>query len=331
MGPAAGNSDGNCAVPAEAAEVDTRGASNVIGDGTPAGCTSAAVVEAVARGGVITFDCGPEPVTIGLEDTAKIVNDTGPEIVIDGGGRVTLSGQHQRRILYMNTCDQAQKFTTPNCDNQDHPRLTLQNLTFVAGNSTGETFDGGGGGAVFVRGGRVKIINSRFFNNRCEEVGQDVGGAAVRVLAQHDGQPVYVVNSTFGGAADLVNACSNGGGLSSIGVSWTVLNSVFSHNQATGNGANPAQPGTPGGGSGGAIYNDGNQMTLRVCGTLIENNTVNAHGGSIFFVSNNRMGNVVIESSVFRNNPGGTWYAHQPGISTHVETSVVVTDSTITE
>ena len=40
--------------------------------------------------------------------TAKIRNDTGPEIVIDGGGKVTLSGGGQRRILYMNTCDAAQ-------------------------------------------------------------------------------------------------------------------------------------------------------------------------------------------------------------------------------
>ncbi|HEY1915457.1 MAG TPA: hypothetical protein VGH27_07770 [Streptosporangiaceae bacterium] len=35
-------------------------------------------------------------------------------------------------------------------------------------------------------------------------------------------------------------ACSNGGALSSIGVSWQVLNSVITGNQATGWGANPA-------------------------------------------------------------------------------------------
>ena len=36
----------------------------MIGNGSPGGCTSAAVVRAVAEGGVITFDCGPGPVTI---------------------------------------------------------------------------------------------------------------------------------------------------------------------------------------------------------------------------------------------------------------------------
>ena len=111
------------------------------------------------------------------------------------------------------------------------------------------------------------------------------------------------MNSTFGGAPDLGNACSNGAGLSSIGVSYTVYNSLFSHNDAIGNGANPAKAGTPGGGSGGAIYNDGNTFTLTLCGTKIEHNTANEGGGAIFFVSNDRSGGLVIESSTLCDNP----------------------------
>ena len=65
-----------------------------------------AVVGAVAKGGVITFDCGPSPVTITMTATAKVFNDR-PDVVIDGGGQVTLDGGGARRILYMNTCDQA--------------------------------------------------------------------------------------------------------------------------------------------------------------------------------------------------------------------------------
>src|SRR5690606_30259993 len=103
------------------------------------------------------------------------------------------------------------------------------------------------------------------------------------------------VNSTFGGAEELGNTCSNGGGISSIGVSWKIINSLFSHNSAIGEGGNPAQDGTPGGGSGGAIYNDGNLMTLDICGTIIENNTVNSYGSAIFFVSNNHTGDIVLE------------------------------------
>ncbi len=116
---------------------------------------------------------------------------------------------------------------------------------------------------------------------------------------------MYVVNTTFGGKDGLGNVCSNGGGLSSIGVSYTVVNSLFSYNSAIGNGANPARDGTPGGGSGGAIYNDGNTYTLTLCGTKITNNTANEGGGAIFFVSNDRTGRLVIKDSTLTNNPSG--------------------------
>jgi hypothetical protein len=303
VAPGAGNPDGGAPVPAEARAVDTSHPDRVVGDGTPASCTSSAVIEAVAAGGIITFDCGPDPVTITLDATAKVRNDTGAEIVLDGGGKVTLSGGGERRILYMNTCDEAQVWTTSHCQDQDHPRLTVQNLTFADGDATGETIEGGGGGAIFVRGGRVKIVNSVFVRNRCDPTGPDVGGAAVRVLSQSQGLPVYVVNSTFGGAPGQGGECANGGALSSIGVSWVVLNSVISHNRAIGNGANPAQSGTPGGGSGAAIYADGNLFTVRVAGTIIEDNHANEGGGAVFFVSNDRSGSLAIEGSTLRRNP----------------------------
>ena len=89
--PLPGNPDGDYPVPVEAREVDTSSPDIVIGDGTPQSCTSQAVVSAVAQGGIITFDCGPDHHTIVMSDTAKVFNDTGPEIVIDGGGLVTLS------------------------------------------------------------------------------------------------------------------------------------------------------------------------------------------------------------------------------------------------
>lgn len=293
-----GNPDGHATVPAEARAVDTSRPTRTIGDGTPESCTSEAVVRAVAAGGIITFDCGPDPVTIRMTATAKVRNANGPRIVLDGGGKVTLSGGGRRRILYMNTCDRAQGWTTSHCQNQDHPQLTVQNLTFADGNSTGETAEGGGGGAIFVRGGRVKVINSRFVNNRCDRTGPDLGGAALRVLSQYDNRPVYVVNSTFTGGI-----CSNGAALSSIGVSWVILNSVFVGNRAVGVGANPARAGTPGGGSGGAIYCDGNEFSVRIAGTIVEDNRANSGGGAIFFVSNNRTGTLRIEDSTLRRNP----------------------------
>jgi hypothetical protein len=329
-GPEAGNPypEATCDVPVGAGLADASNPTTVVGTGTPESCTGPAFIAAVAAGGIVTFDCGPSPVVITLDGTAKIFNATGPEIVIDGGGLVSLSGDGHHRILYMNTCDQDQGWTTPNCDNQDHPRLTVQNLTFIdADSSTESEYDGGG--AIWVRGGRFRLVNTRFFNNVCTDVGPDLGGAAVRVFSQYNGLPVYVVHSTFGGADGYGGTCSNGGGISSIGVSWTIINSLFSYNHAIGNGGNPAEPPAPGGGSGGAIYNDGNTMTLSLCGTRIEYNQVNAYGSAIFFVSNDHTGNIVIDRSNITNNIGGSWYPTYPQISNHADTPITVTDSVI--
>ncbi|MDN3359619.1 hypothetical protein [Actinomadura sp. DC4] len=310
-----GNPNGHASVPAAARAVDTSHPTRVIGKGTPRSCTSQAVVSAVAAGGLIRFSCGPAPVTITMAATAKIRNANGPRIVLDGGGKVTLSGGGRRRILYMNTCDPAQGYTTSHCQDQPTPQLTVQNLTFADGNSTGDKTEGGGGGAIFVRGGRFKVVNSRFVRNRCDRSGPDLGGAAIRVLSQSRNLPVYVVGSTFGGASGQGGSCSNGGALSSIGVSWVVLNSVLSYNSAVGSGANPARGGTPGGGSGGAIYNDGNRFALRIAGTIVANNHAREGGGAVFFVSNDRSGTMRIESSTLRHNPSAGFETHgYPGI-----------------
>jgi len=326
LGPPAGNPSGNYPVPTGAGAEDVSSPDHVIGSGTPETCTAEAFIQAVAQGGKITFDCGPDPLTITLNRPAKMFN-TKPDVVIDGGGLVTLSGGGATRILYMNTCDPNQVWTTEHCDKQEHPQLTIQNITFIDGNSKNESeYDGGG--AVWVRGGRFKVVNSRFFNNVCASLGPDVGGAAIRVFDQFDKLPVYVVNSTFGGAAGYGNTGANGGGISSIGVSWAIYNTLFSYNRAIGNGGNPAQSGTPGGGSGGAIYNDGNAMTLSLYGTLIRDNEVNSYGSAIFFVTNDRTGTIHIEDSVISHNLGGSWYA-LPGISMHNDTTCTVINSTI--
>ncbi len=284
-------------VPAAARAVDTSHPTRFVGTGTPASCTSAAVVTAVRAGGVIRFRCGPGRVTIAMAATAKVVNRS-TRVVLDGQGRITLNGGGARRILYMNTCDPAQVWTTSHCQNQATPQLVVQNIAFTAGNATGETGDGGGGGAIFARGGRLKIVNATFSANRCDDSGPDLGGAAVRALSQYRNLPVFVVGSRFSGGV-----CSNGGALSSIGVSWAIFNSRFTGNRAVGRGANPQRSGTPGGGSGGAIYADGNRFTVRVAGSLMQDNHANEGGGAIFFVSNDRTGTLAIDRSTLRRNP----------------------------
>jgi hypothetical protein len=315
---------GGSVLPDEARPVDTSRPDRVVGSGTPASCTSRAVVDAVAFGGIITFDCGPNPHTIVMTETAKVVN-TSAVVVLDGGGKVTLSGADQRRILYMNTCDPAQIWTTSHCQNQDQPQLTIQRMRFTGGNSTGETTEGGGGGAVFARGGQVRVIESVFTSNRCDATGPDVGGGGLRVLSQFDGRPVIVATSTFDG-----NVCSNGAAISSIGVSWKIYNSVFIRNNAIGEGANPARPSTPGGGSGGAIYLDGNLFDLDLVGSIVRHNTAREGGGAIFFVSNDRTGQLRITSSTLARNPSaGFETAGFPGIFFLGRGAPQVTDSSI--
>jgi hypothetical protein len=308
-GPAAGNPAGTALVPAAAQAVSTAHPTRVIGNGTPASCTSQAVVAAVAAGGIITFSCGPGPVTITMTATAKVVN-TSQQVVLDGGGKVTLSGGGRLRILYQNTCDPAQRWTTSHCQDQPTPALTVQNLTFTDGNAAGSDITGGSGGAIYAEGGALKVVNSRFIDNRCYSVGPDLGGAAIRAFEQDPAVPVYIVHSTFTGGV-----CSNGGALSSIGVSWVVQDSTFTSNRAIGDGANPAQAGTPGGGSGGAIYTDGDDYTVTVDGSLITGNSAREGGGALFFVSNDKTGTLTIEHSKLRGNPSaGFQTAGYPGI-----------------
>jgi hypothetical protein len=327
--PIFGNPAGHARVPAAGRAVNTSHPTRVIGNGTSAGCTPAAVVAAVAEGGIITFACGPKPVTITLTATAKVVN-TSRQVVLDGGGLVTLSGGGSHQILYMDTCDPQQKITTRDCYNQQWPQLVVQNITLSDGYSAvhqtpGTYFGGGGGGAIFDEGGQLKVVNSRFIDNRCYGVGPDLGGGAIRALAQYDNNPAYIIFDSFTGGS-----CSNGGALSSIDVSWYIVDSVMADNTAIGHGANPARPGTPGGGSGGAIYTDGDNYVVTVMGCVIHDNIAREGGGAIFFVVDNNHGTLTIKNSTLRHNPSYVfWTRPYPGLFFHSSGHPIVTNSTL--
>ncbi len=315
---------GSSPIPPAAQPVDTSDPTHVIGDGSPSSCTSAAVVQVVAEGGIITFNCGPNPVTITMTATAKVVN-THALTVLDGGGKVTLNGGGQVRILYMNTCDPQQVYTTSDCWQQQSPQLVVQNLTFEdAYSAIQETSTSSyGGGAIFAEGGQLKVVNSGFIDNGCYPADPDLGGAAIRALGMYAGSPVYLADDTFKGGH-----CSNGGALSSIDASWDVTDSMFGDNQAVGFGANPAQAGTAGGGSGGAIYTDGDNYTVTIDDCLIRNGSAREGGGAIFFVVDAGSGALTIENdSVLQNNPSGE-FQNAPGIFDSVDghdTSPVIT------
>jgi hypothetical protein len=305
-GSAIGNPGGPCAVPAAAAAVDVSSPTTVVGTGTPASCTAAKVVSAVAGGGVVTFNCGAAPLTIVVPEI-EIINDGGVtkdgSVTIDGGGKITLSGGGQNRILRQNTCDQSLHYTSTRCDLQTTPHLVVQNIGFTASVGLADelsTSDIYGGGAIYVQGGTFKAVNITVTNstqtNAANQLVQDLAGGAIYI--DEVTTPVYIVNSTFQG-----NSGINGGALGSIGESWTILNSLFKGNSAIGHGENPAASGTEGGGLGGAIYNDGDDFTLTICGTQFLSNQANELGsGAIIEVVDDLNGGLVIDQSTFTGN-----------------------------
>jgi hypothetical protein len=315
--PGAGNPGGHATVPAAGQAVDTSHPDHVIGSGTPASCTQAAVVAAVAAGGVITFSCGQNQVTITMTAVATVPASS-HLVVLDGGGKVTLSGGGKSEILSMNSGWQ-----------QQWPQLVVQNLTFTDAYSGTEQTTGSsvyGGGAIFAEGGQLKVVNSAFAGNSCFATGPDLGGGAIRAVGMSLAGPVYITGDTFTG-----NSCSNGGALSGLFAQFDVINSLMTGNKAIGWGANPAQAGTPGGGSGGAIYTDGTGYNLSVTGTVLRDNTAREGGGGIFFVVNSGGGTLQIESSTLQGNPSGA-FQNAPGIFDSVngrDTQPVVVSSSI--
>ena len=312
-----GNPDAHFYVPPSGRAVDTSHPNHVIGDGGPASCTSAAVVRAVAAGGIITFHCGPNPVTIVMTRTASVIK-TRRLVVLDGGGLVTLSGGGKRRILYSDTC--AGTWSTDDCVNQPYPRIVVQNITFEDGYNgvhqatctanVPSCWYGGvdGGGAIYVEGGQFKAVNSQFLDNRCYGYGPDLGGGAIRALAQYENRPVYITNDTFRGGR-----CSNGGALSSISVQWDILNSQFTDNKAIGWGANPASRGTPGGGSGGAVYLDGRDDNVLIAGTVMDDDSAREGGGAVFDVVDTGWGALTFNQSHLQDDVSGQFQTF-PGV-----------------
>ncbi|HEY0136273.1 MAG TPA: choice-of-anchor Q domain-containing protein, partial [Nannocystis sp.] len=248
--------------------VDVGAPDQVVGDGSAASCTEAALAVAVAAGGIVTFDCGAEPVTITLTQALAVVKD----LVLDGGGTVTLSGGKATRILDMNTGN----FEATG------PLLTVQRLRFVDARSSGTqiplgTDVDGGGGAIFHLGGSVTAVDCDFENNEAATLGPDVSGGAITGIGV--GATVIV------GCNFKNNRAANGGAVGGLHTALTIVNSTFTGNQATGTGANyinemGQQAGQ--GGNGGAIVMDGSGRPLTICGVTVAGNTGGAFGGALF-------------------------------------------------
>jgi len=120
--PPAGNPDGNCAVPAEAAAEDVSHPTNVIGI-EPRQAARRGSGTGRSQGRRDHLQLWRRPRYDHDDPNRKIFNNTGPK-----SSSTRRQGdpqwRWQTRILYMNTCDEAQVWTTSHCQDQDHPRLT---------------------------------------------------------------------------------------------------------------------------------------------------------------------------------------------------------------
>jgi predicted outer membrane repeat protein len=250
----------------------TAAAGGVVGKGTSASCTEAALKAAVAGGGTVTFNCGSSA-TITLTNDVVVSKDT----VIDGGGRVTISGNNVTRV-----------FRTDN-----YVKFTVQNLTIQNGKEPGS--DSAGGGIYGGWRGSVTVINCTFQNNDGTAGKQEAGGGAISVKA---GSTLTVRDSRFTG-----NKGINGGAIHNLLSSLTVVNSTFTNNDS--------RPGASvaGYGYGGAIYTDGASEddsdntggTISIVNSTFTNNTAAGQGGGVYsFVYPPDV--VVIDRSTFANN-----------------------------
>jgi hypothetical protein len=205
----------------------------------------------------------------------------------------------------------------------------VQNLGFTDAYSGVQQTSGSsvyGGGAIFDEGGQLKVVNSTFAGNSCYATGPDLGGGAIRAVGMDMASPIYITDDTFSD-----KSCSTGGALSGLNANFDVINSILTGNKAIGWGANPAAAGTPGGGSGGAIYTDGDQYNLTIAGSVMRDNTAREGGGGIFFVVDADGGTLQIDSSTLQDNPSGE-FQNAPGIFDSVngqDTQPVVVSSSI--
>ncbi len=300
----------------------------VVGDGTPASCTAAALNAALSSGGTITFSCGG-PKTIQASVPPNITQPT----KIDGGGLITITmfplfglrGYPLRTQPGASTPLELQNISLDGGISAYGP-LTMTNVV-VTNNSGGVSSCGGavivaadalitgsvflgntaqlGGGAICTRSpatSTVRIVNSRFLGNRATDTLTGHGGAIyvdgrsqVTVIDSE-----FVTNTAHLGGAIYVSTTAGlvmqGSPEASITSSRLQLN------------ANVASQ------DGGAIYIDDGGIAMIDRAVLSSNrtptNTVN-FGGAIMSGGQLTLSNSVVSYNVSRY--GGGIYAGNGG------------------
>jgi hypothetical protein len=288
-------------------------AAGVVGTGTPASCTEAALTAALAGGGTVTFNCGAAPHTI-LSSSAKAITVS---TTIDGGGTITLDGQDGDRlfvvsngaVLTLRNIVLAHGFSSGDggaihngSAGADTPgavvlenstiRDSIANLSGGAIVSTGpltitnsllEGNEALNGGALYPRfaGARTTITNSTLRYNRATDTTDGYGGA----MLVWDGAPV-----TIQGGEIYRNTARTGGGIYAFANSSLTL----SGSALRGNSAD----------FGGGLTNRG---TATLTGVTFRGNTAGAAGGGLFNVGTATLTGVTLSGNWARYDGGGVF------------------------
>ena len=288
-------------------------AAGVVGNGTPASCTEAALGAALAGGGSVTFHCGGGPVVIPITSTKVLsasttIDGTGQQVTLDGGGTTKMFRTTYQlatglslvfRQLTLKNGRAADQGAALELVWQEPSRLTsllIEDVTFrdnVAATSHADW----GGGAIYGATGVLTIRRSTFVGNRGANGGA-IGTIAVRMTiedSRFEGNATLpVVGDPFGGGEG-----GHGGAIYIDGTNLgalTLRRTTFSGNQATnlGGAIHSWMYGLPsalviedctfasnaGTTNGGAIFHMNGRLT--VSGSTFSGNTVVGQGGAIW-------------------------------------------------
>ena len=294
-------------------------AAGVVGTGTPASCTSAALASAIASGtGNITFACGAAPVTIVIATPGGLVVPSGVYIDMDGANKIELSGGLASRVfvvaaggtLRLNNLSVVKGFSASDDGGaiRNDGRLFIDGCTF-ADNLTTPSFSGG----AILTYGELNISNSEFRNNQAGN-----GGA---IYPRFAAAQTIIFDTTFD--LNFTTSTINGWGGAILvwdGALVTLIRTIFHDNTARQYGgailvegasilginasqfySNAAQAVSA---QGGAIYTQG---TLVIIDSTFHSNHANGNGGVIFM----NAGSTDIRRSTFNANWAGSGGAYQ--------------------
>jgi predicted outer membrane repeat protein len=295
------------------ADAATAASDAVIGNGTPASCTEAALNAALSAGGSLTFQCGPNPHTITFTTPKTISADT----VIDGGGKLTFDGGAAVGHFFVNGTSLTLKgvrlvnaatnasvqlsggaLTVADSTFQGNARFAIANLTstsvmtitrsaFVQNQSTGF------GGAIY-NSGRLDISNSTFLSNTAPVSYE--GGAIYNAATAATRGHVTIRRSTF-----VDNNAGYGGAISNSG-DITLTESVLAGNVSTFNG---------GSGGGALIQSTGGRLIMTNV-TVSGGRTQNNNRGSALYVN----GQTTLTNVTIADNTGGAGQVYVATVGT---------------